>query len=63
MESTVLHRASAGGTVFANCDLRSVIGLDTIEHTAPASSRWTLWRDRVAESRAVFYREQAWPRH
>ena len=36
MESTVLHRASAGGTVFANCDLRSVIGLDTIEHTAPS---------------------------
>ena len=38
-ESSVLHRAMAGGTLFANCDLRSVIGLDSMLHGAPSHHR------------------------
>ena len=37
MDSTILHRAIAGGTMFSNCDLRAVIGLDTMLHGAPSS--------------------------
>ncbi|CAI8046977.1 Uncharacterized protein slr1851 [Geodia barretti] len=37
MDSTILHRATAGGTMFSNCDLRLVIGLDTMLHGAPSS--------------------------
>ena len=36
-ESSILHRATAGGTLFANCDLRSVIGLDSMLHGAPST--------------------------
>ena len=36
-ESSILHRAIAGGTLFANCDLRTVIGLDSMLHGAPSS--------------------------
>ena len=46
MESTVLLRAKAGGTLFANCDLRSTIGLDTVLHAAPS----TIALDTLARS-------------
>ena len=36
-ESSILHRAIAGGSLFANCDLRSVIGLESMLHGAPSS--------------------------
>ena len=36
LESTILHRAMAGGTLFSNCDLRAIIGLDTMLHSAPS---------------------------
>ena len=36
-ESSILYRAIAGGTLFANCDLRTVIGLDSMLHGAPSS--------------------------
>ncbi len=36
LDSSVLHLAKAGGTLFANCDFRSVIGLDSMVHTAPS---------------------------
>ncbi len=36
-ESSILHRAVAGGSLFANCDLRSVIGLESMLHGAPSS--------------------------
>ncbi len=45
-ESTILHRATAGGTLFANCDLRSVIGLDSMMHGAPS----TISLDTLARS-------------
>ena len=45
-ESSVLHRAMAGGTLFANCDLRSVIGLDSMLHGAPS----TIALDTLARS-------------
>ena len=37
LDSAILHRATAGGTLFANCDLRSVIGLETMRHAAPSA--------------------------
>ena len=37
LESTILHLAKTGGTLFANCDLRTVIGLDTMLHMAPST--------------------------
>ena len=37
LESAILHRARAGGTLFANCDLRSVIGLESMLHAAPST--------------------------
>ena len=46
LESTVLMRARAGGTLFANCDLRSAIGLDTVLHVAPS----TIALDTLARS-------------
>ena len=45
-ESSILHRAMAGGTLFANCDLRSVIGLDSMLHGAPS----TIALDTLARS-------------
>ena len=45
-ESSILHRATAGGTLFANCDLRSVIGLDSMLHGAPS----TISLDTLARS-------------
>ena len=45
-ESSILHRATAGGTLFANCDLRSVIGLDSMLHAAPS----TIALDTLARS-------------
>lgn len=45
-ESSILHRATGGGTLFANCDLRSVIGLDTMLHAAPS----TIALDTLARS-------------
>ena len=36
LDSAILHRATAGGTLFANCDLRSAIGLETMLHAAPS---------------------------
>ena len=46
LESAILHRAKAGGTLFANCDLRSVIGLDSMLHGAPS----TIALDTLARS-------------
>jgi uncharacterized protein YjbI with pentapeptide repeats len=46
LESTILHRAIAGGTLFSNCDLRSVIGLETMLHGAPS----TIALDTLARS-------------
>ena len=37
LDSAILHRARAGGTLFANCDLRSAIGLETVDHAAPST--------------------------
>ena len=37
LDSAILHRATAGGTLFANCDLRLVIGLETMRHAAPSA--------------------------
>ena len=37
LDSTILHRATAGGTLFTNCDLRSVIGLESMLHAAPSA--------------------------
>ena len=37
LDSAILHQASAGGTLFANCDLRMVIGLETMNHAAPST--------------------------
>ncbi len=45
-ESSILHRAVAGGTLFANCDLRTVIGLDSMLHGAPS----TISLDTLARS-------------
>ncbi len=45
-DSAILHRATAGGTLFANCDLRSVIGLDSMLHGAPS----TISLDTLARS-------------
>ena len=45
-ESSILHRATAGGTLFANCDLRSVIGLDSMLHAGPS----TISLDTLARS-------------
>ncbi len=45
-ESSILHRATAGGTLFANCDLRSIIGLDSMLHGAPS----TISLDTLARS-------------
>ena len=36
LDSAILHQATAGGTLFANCDLRLVIGLETMLHAAPS---------------------------
>ena len=36
LDSAILHQATAGGTLFANCDLRMSIGLETMKHTAPS---------------------------
>ena len=36
LESTILHQAMAGGTLFSNCDLRTVIGLESMQHAAPS---------------------------
>ena len=36
LDSTILHRATAGGTLFSNCDLRAIIGLETMLHSAPS---------------------------
>ena len=46
MESTILHRATAGGTLFSNCDLRTVIGLESMLHGAPS----TISLDTLARS-------------
>ena len=46
LDSTILHRATAGGTLFANCDLSSVIGLDSMLHGAPS----TIALDTLARS-------------
>ena len=46
MDSTILHRATAGGTLFSNCDLRSVIGLESMLHGAPS----TISLDTLARS-------------
>ena len=46
LESTVLLRAVAGGTLFTNCDLRSVIGLESMLHAAPS----TIALDTIARS-------------
>ena len=35
-DSAILHQATAGGTLFANCDLRMAIGLETMNHAAPS---------------------------
>lgn len=45
-DSSILHQATAGGTLFANCDLRMAIGLETIVHTAPS----TISLDTLARS-------------
>ena len=45
-DSSILHLAMAGGTLFANCDLRSVIGLDSMLHGAPS----TIALDTLARS-------------
>lgn len=37
LDSAILHQATAGGTLFANCDLRMTIGLETMNHTAPSA--------------------------
>ena len=37
LDSAILHQATAGGTLFANCDLRMTIGLETINHAAPSA--------------------------
>lgn len=36
LDSAILHQATAGGTLFANCDLRMTIGLETMNHAAPS---------------------------
>ncbi len=46
LDSAILHRATAGGTLFANCDLRSIIGLETMLHAAPS----TIALDTLARS-------------
>ncbi len=37
MDSAVFLRARAGGTLFANCDMSSAIGLETLVHSAPST--------------------------
>ncbi len=46
LDSAILHQATAGGTLFANCDLRMTIGLETMNHTAPS----TIALDTLANS-------------
>ena len=46
LDSAILHQSTAGGTLFANCDLRMVIGLETVKHTAPS----TIALDTLANS-------------
>ena len=46
LDSSILHQATAGGTLFANCDLRMAIGLETMNHTAPS----TISLDTLARS-------------
>ena len=46
LDSAILHQSTAGGTLFANCDLRMVIGLETMKHTAPS----TIALDTLANS-------------
>lgn len=46
LDSTILHRATAGGTLFSNCDLRDIIGLETMLHGAPS----TISLDTLARS-------------
>ena len=46
LDSTIFHLASAGGTLFANCDLRMAIGLETVNHAAPS----TIALDTLANS-------------
>ncbi len=46
LDSAILHQATAGGTLFANCDLRRAIGLETMNHTAPS----TIALDTLANS-------------
>ena len=46
LDSAILHQASAGGTLFANCDLRMIIGLETMNHAAPS----TIALDTLARS-------------
>ena len=46
LDSAILHQANAGGTLFANCDLRMTIGLETIHHSAPS----TIALDTIANS-------------
>jgi uncharacterized protein YjbI with pentapeptide repeats len=53
LDSTILHRATAGGTLFSNCDLRSVIGLETVQHAAPS----TIALDTLARSGGRIPRE------
>ena len=53
LDSAILHQASAGGTLFANCDLRMTIGLDTMKHTAPS----TIALDTLANSGGRIPRE------
>ena len=37
LESAIMHRARAGGTLFDNCDLGSAIGLESMIHAAPSA--------------------------
>ena len=46
LDSAILHQATAGGTLFANCDLRMTIGLESMNHTAPS----TIALDTLANS-------------
>ena len=46
LDSAILHQATAGGTLFANCDLRMTIGLEMMNHAAPS----TIALDTLANS-------------
>lgn len=46
LDSAIFHQAASGGTLFANCDLRMVIGLESMRHTAPS----TISLDTIARS-------------